>query len=265
MHPLVNIAVSAARSAGRIIMRELPKVDQLKIHSKGLNDFVTDVDRNAEASIIQTIHRAYPHHGILGEESGRSLSPAEDSDVTWIIDPLDGTTNYLHGFPQFAVSIGVQVRGRLEHGVVYNPYSQELFCASRGEGATLDGKRIRVSRAGGLPGSLIGTGFPFKPGQDRETYMQMMETVMMNTAGLRRAGAASLDLAFVAAGRLDGFWEMDLKPWDIAAGIVLIQEAGGLVAELSADSKDPLTTGNIVGGNLKVCAALVDTLRPLAR
>lgn len=261
MHPLVNIAVSAARSAGRVIMRELPRVDQLKISAKGANDFVTEVDRNAEAAIIQTVRKAYPDHAILGEESGQS----GDGDVTWIVDPLDGTTNFLHGFPQFAVSIGIQVRGRLEHGVVYNPYNQELYCASRGEGATLDGKRIRVSKAAGIPGSLIGTGFPFRATQDRGHYLRMLDVVMTQAAGIRRAGAAALDLAYVAAGRLDGFWELGLKPWDMAAGIVLIREAGGQVEDLFNPNADPMSSGHIVGGTLKVCAALADTLRAVPR
>ncbi len=261
MHPLMNIAVSAARAAGRVIMRELPKADQLKVSSKAANDFVSEVDRNAEATVIRTIRKAYPEHAILAEESGRS----GDGEVLWIVDPLDGTTNFLHGFPQFAVSIGVQVRGRLEHGVVYNPYNQELYTASRGQGATLDGRRIRVSRRLSLTGALIGTGFPFRESENLDRYLQMLKAVMDDTAGVRRPGAAALDLAFVAAGRLDGFWELNLQAWDIAAGIVLIREAGGRVTDLADDDADPLASGNIVGGNMKVCAALAQRLRPLLK
>ena len=251
MHPLVNIAVGAARSAGNLIMRHYDRVDELHVQTKQRNDFVTEVDRSAEARIIEHIHRANPNHAILGEESGASGS----DEVRWIIDPLDGTTNFLHGFPQFAVSIGIEVRGKLEHGVVYNPYTQELYTASRGAGASLDGRRIRVSRASSLDGALLGTGFPFRDDQDIDAYVALFKDVMANTAGVRRAGAAALDLAFVAAGRLDGFWEQGLKPWDMAAGIVLVREAGGMVGDM-AGRGDPMNTGNIVAGNPKVYEAL---------
>ena len=259
MHPLINIAVSAARAAGRVIMRELPKADQLKVSAKAANDFVSEVDRNAEAVAVGTIRKAYPEHAILAEESGASGG----GEVRWIIDPLDGTTNFLHGFPQFAVSIGIEVRGRLEHGVIYNPYNQELYVASRGQGATLDGRRIRVSRRASLDGALIGTGFPFRESENLDRYLEMLKAVMEDTAGVRRPGAAALDLAYVAAGRLDGFWELNLQAWDIAAGIVLIREAGGRVVDLADDDADVLASGNIVGGNMKVCAALAQRLRPL--
>ena len=255
MHPLVNIAVGAARSAGNLIMRHYDRVDELRVHTKQRNDFVTEVDRSAEARIIEHIHRANPNHAILGEETGAS----GDDEVVWIIDPLDGTTNFLHQFPQFAVSIGIQVRGKLEHGVVYNPYSQELYTASRGAGAALDGRRIRVSRANSLEGALIGTGFPFRDDQDVDGYIAMFSEIMRKTAGVRRAGAAALDLAFVAAGRLDGFWELGLKPWDMAAGIVLVREAGGMVGEMSGRG-DPMNSGNIVVGNPKVYEALGGTI-----
>ncbi|MGH8528988.1 MAG: inositol monophosphatase family protein [Nevskiales bacterium] len=261
MHPLMNIAVGAARAAGRVIMRELPKADQLKVTSKAANDFVSEVDRNAEATIIRHIRKAYPEHAILAEETGAS----GDNEVRWIIDPLDGTTNFLHGFPQFAVSIGIQVRGRLEHGVIYNPYNQELYTASRGDGAKLDDRRIRVSRAQSLQGGLIGTGFPFRESQKLDLYFEMLKAAMEDTAGIRRPGAAALDLAYVAAGRLDAFWELGLQPWDMAAGIVLIREAGGRVCDLTDDNADPLTTGNIVAGNMKCCAGLLQRLRPLYR
>lgn len=251
MHPLLNIAVSAARSAGNLIMRHYDRIDELTVETKSRNDFVTEVDRAAEARVIEHIHRNYPDHAILGEEGGAS----GDHEVVWIIDPLDGTTNFLHGFPQFAVSIGIQVRGTLEHGVVYNPHSQELFTATRGRGAALDGRRIRVSRARGLEGALLGTGFPFREDQDLDAYMAVFTDILRQTAGVRRAGAAALDLAFIAAGRLDGFWELGLKPWDMAAGILLIREAGGLVGDITGRG-DPMDTGNIIAGNPRVYEAL---------
>lgn len=259
MHPLLNIAVSAARKAGDIILRHVDRIDRLTIREKQHNDFVTEVDRLAEQEIIYQIHKAYPDHGILAEESGPQGS---NDEFQWIIDPLDGTTNFLHGFPMFAVSIGVKCRGRLEHGVVYNPLSQELFTASRGDGAQLDGKRIRVSARKSLEGALIGTGFPFRESQNLPLYIRMFDTVVRQTAGVRRAGSAALDLAFVAAGRMDGFWEMGLKPWDIAAGVLLIQEAGGLVGHLDGTPGVP-ENGNILVGGEKVFKAMAGEFKPL--
>ena len=257
MHPHVNLAVRAARAAGSIIMRHLSQVDQLTVTAKQRNDFVTEVDRAAEQEIIRIIGRAHPDHAIVGEESGEH----GEGEVTWIIDPLDGTTNYIHGFPQFAVSIGVVERGRVEHGVVYAPFTQELFTASRGAGAQLDGRRIRVSRVRTLQRALIGTGFPNRTSTDGtlDRYMAQFRAVTEHSSGLRRAGAAALDLAFVAAGRLDGFWEMGLKPWDIAAGMLLITEAGGRVADLTGD--DVLSSGNIVAGTPKIFSALHELVR----
>ena len=215
MQPLLNIAMRAARRAGDLIVKSLSRLDSLKIDSKGRNDFVTDIDRKAEADIIATIHRSYPDHAILAEESGRS----GESEFVWIIDPLDGTTNFLHGFPVFAVSIALQQKGRLQHGVVYDPMRQEFFTASRGDGAQLEGKKIRVSSQRTLEGSLIGTGLPFRAAVSYiDEYLAMLKVVMSTAAGVRRPGAASLDLAYVAAGRIDGFWEFGLSPWDTAAG-----------------------------------------------
>jgi myo-inositol-1(or 4)-monophosphatase len=259
MHPHLNIAVSAARAGGRVIMRHLNQVEQLKVRAKSRNDFVSEVDHAAEREIVQVIRRAHPDHAILAEEGGADGR----SDCVWIIDPLDGTTNYLHGLPQFAVSIALQQRGRLEHAVVYNPWSQELYTASRGQGAQLDGRRIRVSKARALEGSLIGTGFPFRQNQNLDTYMPMLRLVMEHSAGVRRAGSAALDLAYVAAGRLDGFWEIGLQPWDLAAGMLLISEAGGHVSDLASDGGDPLKTGNVLAGTPKVFEALAASLRPL--
>lgn len=257
MQPHLNIAVSAARSAGRIIMRHYNQVEQLTVRAKSRNDFVTEVDQMAEQDIIRVIRKAYPDHAIIGEEGGADGT----GDFVWIIDPLDGTTNYLHGLPQFAVSIALQVRGLLEAAVVYNPFTQELFTATRGDGAQLDGRRLRVSKAKELEGSLIGTGFPFSQVERIEAYLPMLREVMANTAGVRRAGAAALDLAYVAAGRLDGFWELGLKPWDMAAGALLVKEAGGLVTELGG-GENAMETGNVLAGNPKVHEALLKMLGP---
>ncbi|SEQ57838.1 myo-inositol-1(or 4)-monophosphatase [Solimonas aquatica] len=255
MHPLVNIAVSAARAAGNFIMRHHGRVDQLQIERKAHNDFVTQVDRGAEAEIIRQIHKAYPHHAILGEESGEIAG----SEVTWIIDPLDGTTNFLHGIPHFAVSIGIQVRGKLEHGVIYAPCTQDLYIASKGDGALLNNRKIRISTCKDLSQALIGTGVPLRE-EYLDRYLPMLRNVAAHTAGLRRAGSAALDLAYVAAGRLDGFWEFNLKPWDIAAGVVLVREAGGVVNSLDG-SADVLKTGHVLASSIKLQDELVKLLQ----
>lgn len=257
MHPLLNIAVRAARRAGEIIVRSLVHLEGLQVASKGRNDFVSEVDRAAEREIIAVIHKHYPDHAILAEESGAS----GENDTRWIIDPLDGTTNFLHGFPVFAVSIAVQQRGRLEIGVIYDPMRQEIFSAVRGAGAHLENRRIRVSRQRGLDGALLATGFPFRENDaNAECYFQMFRSLTALTAGIRRPGAAALDLAYVAAGRVDGFWELGLKPWDTAAGTLLIQEAGGRVGTLSGESYH--LGPYIVAGNPKVYDALIEALAP---
>ncbi len=258
MHPMLNIAVMAARAAGSIIVRYLDRVDTLDVATKHMNEFVTQVDREAEAIIIADIRKAYPHHAILAEESGA----AGDSAYRWIIDPLDGTTNYLHGFPQFCVSIALEHRGRLDQGVVFDPLRQELFTASRGAGARLNDRRIRVSRQTTLEGSLLGTGFPFRGDYDLGTYLETMRALVPKSAGVRRAGAAALDLAYVAAGRLDGFWEFGLEPWDMAAGVLLIREAGGLVTDADGD-EHYMASGNIVTGTAKVLRELVKVIKPI--
>jgi myo-inositol-1(or 4)-monophosphatase len=257
MQPLLNIGMRAARRAGDLIVRSLSRLDSIKIDTKGRNDFVTDIDRKAEADIIATIRRSHPQHAVLGEESGRS----GDSEFVWIIDPLDGTTNFLHGFPTFAVSIAVEHKGRLEHAVVYDPMRQEFFTASRGDGAQLEGKKMRVSTQRTLEGSLIGTGFPFREGANLDAYLAMLKVVMSTAAGVRRPGAASLDLAYVAAGRIDGFWEFGLSPWDTAAGTLLIQEAGGRVG--TPAGAEYALGSNIVAGNPKIYQALLDAIGPL--
>jgi myo-inositol-1(or 4)-monophosphatase len=261
MHPLLNIGIRAARRAGTTIVRSLNRLDSLEVASKGRNDFVTEVDRQAEQEIIQTIRRSYPNHGFLAEESGTTRAGAGGDEFVWIIDPLDGTTNFLHGFPQFAVSIALQFRGRIEHALVYDPMRQELFTASRGAGAQLDGRRIRVSRSRGLEGALIGTGFPYRANTKwLDEYLAMLKAVALATAGARRPGSASLDLAYVAAGRTDAFWELGLSPWDTAAGWLLITEAGGRVGTLTG--ADYQLGGDIVAGSPKTYEALLELLAP---
>ncbi len=257
MHPLLNIAVRAARRAGEIIVRSLVRLESLDVTAKGRNDFVSEVDRAAERVIIEEIRRHYPSHAILAEESGAS----GDSETVWIIDPLDGTTNFLHGFPVFAVSIACEIRGRLEHAVVWDPMRQELFTASRGGGAHLENRRIRVSGQRGLDGSLIATGFPYRDDSpDVDVYLAMFRAVMLRTAGIRRPGSASLDLAYVAAGRVDGFWELGLKPWDTAAGALLVLEAGGRVSRLGGGEYQ--RHGDIIAACPKVYEPLLALLAP---
>ncbi len=257
MQPLMNIAIRAARRAGDLIVRNVDRVPSLGMRSKSRNDFVTEIDQMAEREIIETIRRLHPDHGFLGEESGRSGG----DEFVWIIDPLDGTTNFLHGFPVFAVSLACEYRGRLEHGVVYDPMRQELYTASRGDGAQLDGRRIRVSKQMTLEGALIGTGFPFRENMAHaDAYLAMLKAVMLQVAGIRRPGAAALDLAYVAAGRLDGFWEIGLKAWDTAAGTLLLTEAGGRVGTLTGG--EFRQSGNIVCGTPKVYEELLACLAP---
>jgi myo-inositol-1(or 4)-monophosphatase len=255
--PLLNIAVRAARRAGELIVRSLNRLESLTVSSKGRNDFVTEVDRAAEQEIIGAIRRHYPQHAFLAEESGRSGT----HDTLWIIDPLDGTTNFLHGFPVFAVSIACQIRGRLEHAVVYDPMRGELFTASRGAGAHLDNHRMRVSKARALEGALIATGFPYRANlRYLDAYLAMFRAVSERAAGVRRPGAASLDLAYVAAGRVDAFWEIGLAAWDTAAGTLLIQEAGGRIGTLGG--AEYRQGGHIVAGTPKVYAAMLELLTP---
>lgn len=257
MHALLNIAVRAARRAGEVIVRGLTRTEGLEVTSKSHNDFVSEIDRAAEREIIATVRRAYPHHAFLAEESGATGS----DDTVWIVDPLDGTTNFLHGFPVFAVSIACRQKGRLEHAVVYDPMRQELFTATRGAGAHLDNKRIRVSRQRTLDSALVATGFPYRANLAYiDAYLAMLRVVMQGTAGIRRPGAAALDLAYVAAGRVDAFWEIGLNAWDTAAGTLLIQEAGGRIGTLVGG--EYRQGGNIVAGTPKVYTALLAALAP---
>ena len=257
MHPTLNIAVKAARRAGGIINRASRDVEQIKVSAKRDKDFVTEVDKAAEEAIIGVLKAAYPDHAILAEESGAS----GDSEHVWIIDPLDGTTNFIHGFPQYAVSIAQAHKGVLQHAVVYDPNRNELFTASKGAGAYLNERRIRVSKRVKLNEVLVGTGFPFRYFEHVDAYLGIFRDMMHKTAGVRRPGAAALDLAWVAAGRIDGFWELGLSPWDMAAGALLITEAGGLVGDLSGE-QNFLETGNIVGGNPKVFSQLLQIIAP---
>ncbi|MEO7773445.1 MAG: inositol monophosphatase family protein [Steroidobacteraceae bacterium] len=257
MHAFVNTAIRAARRAGEVIVRGLARFEGLTATSKGVNDYVTEVDKQAEAEVIDILYRAYPQHSFLGEEGGYRGS----SDTVWIIDPLDGTTNFIHGFPHFAVSIACMHRERLEHAVIYDPMRQEIFHASAGAGAYLENKRIRVTKARGLQDSLIATGFPYSDNLVHiDAYLAMLKTVMSTTAGLRRPGAASLDLAYVACGRVDAFFEIGLKPWDTAAGTLLVTEAGGMVGTL--DGSQYRQGGNICAGTPRVYGALLDAINP---
>ncbi|KPF47784.1 inositol monophosphatase [beta proteobacterium AAP121] len=263
LHPMLNIAVKAARTAGSIINRAALDLEVLKVGSKGPNDFVSEVDQAAEQAIIGTLLEAYPGHGILAEESGRTHG-AKHSDYVWIIDPLDGTTNFLHGFPVYAVSIALAYRGQVQQAVVYDPTRNDLFYASKGRGAFLNDRRLRVSKRTRLSDALVGTGFPFRKGDNFKRYVKMFEEVMQSCAGLRRPGAAALDLCYVAAGYYDGFFETGLNPWDAAAGALIITEAGGLVGNFTGES-DFLYQREIVAGNPKVYGQMVQILAPYTR
>ena len=258
MHPMLNTAVKAARKAGSIITRASSEIDRLTVRRKQHNDFVSEVDHAAEEAIIRTLREAYPSHAFLGEEGGAS-SPAAGSEYLWIIDPLDGTTNFLHGFPQYCVSIALKHKGVLQQAVVYDPSRNELFTATRGAGAFLNDRRIRVSATDKFEDSLIGTGFPFREFAHFDDYLRMFAAVTRRVAGVRRPGAAALDLAWVAAGRLDGFWEMGLSPWDMAGGALLVREAGGMVSDFEA-GEGFLESGRIVAANPKVFSTLLEAI-----
>ncbi len=263
LHPMLNIAIKAARSAGSIINRAALDLEVLKVGRKGPNDYVSEVDRAAEHIIIQTLLDAYPGHGILAEESGREHG-AQHSDYVWIIDPLDGTTNFLHGFPVYAVSIALAYKNQVQQAVVYDPTRNDLFFASKGRGAFLNDRRLRVSKRLRLADALIGTGFPFRKGDNFKRYVKMFEEVMQSCAGLRRPGAAALDLCYVAAGYYDGFFETGLSPWDVAAGSLMITEAGGLIGNFTGEA-DFLHQREVVAGNPKVYGQLVQMLAPYTR
>ena len=259
MEPLLNIAINAARQAGDIIVRHMEQVDRLKITAKSSHDYFSEVDIKAEQMIISTIHKAYPDHSILAEESG---TQERNEETTWIIDPLDGTTNYLHGFPFFCVSLAVKVKNRIEHGVVYDPLRHECFIASRGRGARVNDRRIRVSKQTMLNASLLGTEVPIKNESLAYKYLPTYEALFGKCASLRRTGSAALDLAYVASGRLDGFWGVNLNVWDIAAGTLLIREAGGLVSD-PRGGEEFLKSGDVICGTPKVFKSLLQTIMPV--
>ncbi len=258
MHAMLNVAIMAARRGGDSLVRNMKKLDKLKVEQKGQNDFVSEADHEAERAVIETILKHYPEHAIQAEESGTT----GDSDYVWIIDPLDGTTNYLHGFPVFCVSVALAHKGRVEHGAVYDPLRQELFTASRGSGAQLDGRRIRVSGQSRLAMSLLGTGFPYRSSNEAFTpYVNMLASAMKASAGIRRPGSAALDLCYVAAGRLDAFWETGLMAWDLAAGCLIIREAGGIVSALDG-GENYMETGHVLCGTPKIYSQLARLFAP---
>lgn len=282
MHPMLNVAVKAARAAGRVITRASVDIDTVRVATKQRNDFVTEVDRAAEDAIITILRQAYPQHAFYGEETGLSGQyPGRDAaadpslprrmqevwkdvlacDNVWIIDPLDGTTNFIHGLPQYAVSIALMQRGVLHQAVVYDPAKDELFTASKGRGAYFNDRRIRVSSRPRLDGALIGTGFPFRKNDDIDRYLELFKRVALRAAGLRRPGAAALDLAYVACGRYDGFFEMGLMPWDVAAGSLLVSEAGGLIGNLAGEAEH-LANEEVLAGNPKIFSQLVALFGP---
>jgi myo-inositol-1(or 4)-monophosphatase len=264
MHPMLNTAVKAARRGAAIINRASFDLDRVKVTEKNPNDFVTDVDQAAEQAIIEVLKTAYPDHAILAEESGASANLHDENENVWIIDPLDGTTNFIHGFPQYCVSIALQQRGQITQAVVYDPTRNDLFTATKGAGAYLNEKRMRVTKRDKIADALIGTGFPFRATDDIDQYLKMFKIMSQSCAGLRRPGSAALDLAYVAAGRLDGFFEKGLKPWDLAAGSLLITESGGIVGTFEGES-DYLYKGDILAGTPKVFAQMVSLLSPFAK
>jgi myo-inositol-1(or 4)-monophosphatase len=257
MQPMLNIAVRAARSAGDLILRSTDNVGRLTVDQKGKNDYASEVDRMVEREIIGIIKAAYPDHAILAEESGKH----KGNDFVWVIDPLDGTTNFLHGFPQYSVSIALKYKGKLEVGVVYDPLRDELFTAKRGGGAMLNNRRLRVTHQNSLKGALIGTGFPFKTDKHLDAYIGMFRALTTECAGIRRAGSAALDLAYVAAGRMDGYWEIGIMEWDMAAGILLIKEAGGVVTDFSFND-NYFESGNVIVGSPKMHQLMYQLIEP---
>ncbi len=256
MHPMMNIAVRAARAGGRVLTKHMDRLDSIKIETKGQNDFVSEIDRLTEAEIVNTLARSYPDHAFICEEGGEIGNP--DAEFKWYIDPLDGTKNYLHGYPSFCVSIAAAQHGRVEQAVIYNPVSQELFTATRGEGATLDGKRLRVSKSTTMESALLGTGFARDGVSDYRAYRRTFDAFSESASGVRRQGSAALELAYVAAGRLDGYWQFNLKKWDIAAGALIVREAGGLIGDMKGDEKW-FESGNVVAASPIVFNSMIRT------
>ena len=262
MQPMINIALRAARDAGKLIERALENIDQLDIENKSPNDFVTAVDRAAEAAILDILKKAYPKHAFISEEAGQ-LGDIQNAEYVWLIDPLDGTTNFIRGIPHFAISIACLKNGVLEHGVIYDPIRREEFTASRGRGAQVNGRRLRTRINYDKDTALFGTGIPFgtRSEADMDAYLPVLKSLALGSSGIRRAGAASLDLAYVAAGRMDAFWEMGLQSWDMAAGALMIMESGGLVSDFNGGN-DYLNSGNIVCGSPRAFKAVLQLVKP---
>lgn len=256
MHPFLNIAFDAVKNVRKLVVNSLENLESVNIREKAKNDFVTEIDNQAEQIIINTIHDSYPDHAILGEESGK----IGEHEYLWIIDPIDGTTNFFHGYPHFSTNIAIKYKNKIEHGLTYDHLRQELFTASRGAGAYLNNKRIRVSKHETIAAALIGTGYVAKKIELLPTYLKTLETLLPQTAGMRRSGSSALDLAYVASGRLDAFWEFGLSIWDIAAGSLLIKEAGGTVSD-EHGTEDYLTNGNVVTGNIKIFKELIKLIK----
>ncbi|WP_333607636.1 inositol-1-monophosphatase [Arsukibacterium sp.] len=259
MHPMLNIAIRAARSAGTVIARACGQLDMVQKFPKGSNDFVTNVDKEAEQAIVEVLKKSFPTHGIIGEEHGDYGN--SDSEFQWIIDPLDGTSNFIKGIPHFAVSIALKHQGKLDQAVIFDPLRGELFTASRGRGAQLNGTRIRVTALPDMTGAILATGFPFKAKHHLDSYSNIFNSFFADCADMRRTGSAALDLAYVAAGRFDGFFEIGLKPWDIAAGELIVREAGGMVCDFVGGSNQ-MKSGNVVAASPKVLQAMVKGMRP---
>lgn len=260
MHPMLNIAVRAARAGGRVLTKYMDRLDSLTVELKGKNDFVSEVDKLTEAEIVSVLQRSFPDHQFICEENG--LIGNEKAEYKWYIDPLDGTKNYLHGYPSFCVSIAVAHKDRMEQAVIYNPVSQELFTATRGDGATLDGKRLRVSKRSNLETALLGTGYSNNGKSDYDAYLKSLNYFTANASGIRRQGSAALELAYVAAGRQDGYWQYNLKPWDVAAGALIVREAGGLIGDTKGES-DWMQSGNVIAATPKVFDQMVRALKDL--
>lgn len=256
MHPFVNTAITAARAAGKIITKGYERLDLIKVSEKNPKDFVTNIDKESERTIIDILHTAYPTHSFLSEEIGN----ISGDEYQWIIDPLDGTTNFIHGIPHFAISIALKIGAKLEHAIIYDPIKQDLFTATRGEGAQKNSTRIRVSKNQTLKTCLVGTGFPYRAPKYYDKYYEILKTIGKRSVGMRRAGSAALDLAYIASGQLDAFWEFGLGTWDIAAGTLLIREAGGLIVEPNGN-EDYLLSGNVVAANPRIVKELLQIIK----
>ena len=259
MNPMLNIAIRAARRAGNVIAKNYERRDDIQTSKKGINDYVTSVDKAAEAEIIDIIQKSYPDHTIISEERG--TLEGKDSDIQWVIDPLDGTTNFVKGLPHFSVSIAIRVKNRTEVGVVYDPIRNELFTAVRGEGAKLNEVRLRVDSQNELNGAILATGFPFKQPSLMPTQFAIMNNLIDEAADFRRTGSAALDLCYVASGRVDGYFEMGLKPWDCAEGDLIVREAGGLVCDFNA-GHGYLRSGNIVAAPARILKEMLNKIQP---